>query len=99
MMDANRQIKLLLILLVIGVWGLLLRSLVWPVSGTTAVEKRVYVSTQDEKGKIRFDHTGTVTGTTLTGLVNVLDEAARQGVKVHSITPLSRGGYVVFVEK
>jgi hypothetical protein len=67
--------------------------------GNNRRREAVYVSTQDEKGKIRFDHTGTVTGTTLTGLVNVLDEAARQGVKVHSITPLSRGGYVVFVEK
>jgi hypothetical protein len=95
----GKQIKLLLLLLALGVWGLLLRSFFPPSVGTTS-GKRLYACTIDDQGKIYLDHSGSSLAFTGTGLVSVLDEAARQGVKIHSVmSPANGGGYIVLIEK
>jgi hypothetical protein len=103
MKGTSRQIKALLLVLVLGVWGLLIRSFFPPASreaSPSPAVKRVYVVSTDDKGKISFDSAPGSIGFGATGLLNVLDEAARQGVKIHSVlSPSGVGGYVVLVER
>jgi hypothetical protein len=104
MIGKSRQIIIaLLLLLTLGVWGLLARSFFPPVAGSASpppAAKRIYVASSDKDGKIFFDNSPGNIGFTASGLLNVLDEAAKQGIKVHSVvSPSGVGGYVVFVEK
>jgi hypothetical protein len=92
-MNLERPIKLLLLLLVVGVWALLVRSFFPPAS------RQIYVCSMDDKGKISFDNSDGTIGFTGTGLQSALNEAARKGIKIHSVVAPQSGGYVVFVEK
>jgi hypothetical protein len=99
----SRQIRALLLALTIGVWGLLARSLFPPTTGEASpapAARRVYVVSSSENGKIFFDNSPGNIDFNASGLVSVLEEAARRGVKIHSVvSPSGLGGYVVFVEK
>lgn len=99
MQNSDGLTKLLLILLVIGVWGLLIKSF-FPASSIQAKSKKQYViGAIDDQGKIKFDGSGSSVGLTASGLSNALDEASKEGLKVNSILTPSNGGYVVIVEK
>src|SRR5215813_13881572 len=100
MSTTTRQIKLLLLGLTLGVWGLFAQSFFTSASGSAVPAKRIYVATSNKEGKIFFDNSPGNIAFTATGLVNVLNEAARQDVKIHSIVFASNvGGYAFFVEK
>jgi hypothetical protein len=103
MRGTSRQIKALLLALTLGVWGLLARSFFPPATREASpppMVKHVYVVSSDDKGKIFFDNSPGNIGFSASGLLSVLDEAARKGVKIHSVvSPSGLGGYVVFVEK
>lgn len=89
--------RICLILLVIGVWGLLIKSF-FP--GSSAQSGKQYViGAIDDQGRIRFDGSGSSIGLTASGLSNALNEASKEGLKVNSILAPSNGGYVVIVEK
>ena len=99
MQNSDGVTKLLLVLLVIGVWGLLLKSF-FPASSVQGQPGKQYVlGAIDEQGKIRFDGHGSSIGLTASGLSNALDEVSREGLKLNSILTPSNGGYVVIVEK
>ena len=114
MQNRDYTIKILLLLLVIGVWGLLAS----PFIGTHALQKQggadqpapatapqaqrqysVWVY-NDKSGKVEIGGDGypSVTGIEL---VKVLEATPRLGWKVHSVfyTPEGSGGYVVILEK
>src|SRR5262249_19962846 len=99
MKEVNRQIKLLILALVLGVWGLFAQSFFTSAAGSAVPAKRIYVCSSDEEGKIFFDNSAGNIGFNATGLLAVLNEAVRKGIKVHSVLSPSTGGYVVFVEK
>ena len=99
MQNSDGLTKVLLVLLVVGVWGLLIKSF-FPVSSIQTQSKKQYiVGSIDDQGGIKFDGSGGSIGLTSTGLLNALDEASKQGLKVNSILTPSSGGYVVIVEK
>jgi hypothetical protein len=52
-----------------------------------------------DDGKIFFDNLPENIGFSASGLLSVLKEAERRGIKIHSVVAPSSGGYVVFVEK
>src|SRR5262249_60496246 len=100
MKEVNRQIKLLLLALVLGVWGLLAQSFFTSASGSAVPAKRIYVATSNKEGKIFFDNSPGNIGFSASGLLTVLDEAARKGIKIHSVvSPSGIGGYVVVFRK
>lgn len=101
MKNAMRQIKLLLLILTLGVWGLVAQHFFTSSVFSATPGKRIYVATSDKEGKIYFDHSaGDNLAFTGSGLFNVLSEAIKQNVRVHSImSPSSGGGYVIFVER
>ena len=104
MMRTDRQIRILLLALVVGVWGLLLRGLFSPTSGAASsppTEKLVYLVSRDkDKPEFHFDNTPGNIGLTAAGLNEALKEAASKGIRVHSvITGIDGNGYVVFVER
>ncbi|HEY7307233.1 MAG TPA: hypothetical protein VH601_24125 [Bryobacteraceae bacterium] len=103
MKGTSRQIRALLLALTLGVWALLVRSFLPPMTGEASpppAAKRVYVVTSNDQGKIFFDNSPGNIAFNASGLLSVLDEAARRGVKIHSVvSPSGLGGYVVFVEK
>ena len=100
MISPDRQIRILLLTLVIGIWGLLLRGLFSPASEAASPlppEKFVYVVSLDKSG-YHFDNTPGNIAFNAAGLAEALNEAARKGIRVHSVVS-STAGYVVFVEK
>jgi hypothetical protein len=99
MQNSDGLTKVLLILLVIGVWGLLVKSFFPASSVQTQSKKQYIVGSIDDRGGIKFDGSGGSIGLTATGLLNALDEASKQGLKVNSILTPSSGGYVVVIEK
>lgn len=100
MQGTNRLNNILLLILIVGVWVLVLRSMTQTAPGAAATRKQLVVCAIDEQGKYRFDGSGGSLGLTATGLVNALEEAARQNVTIHSIiSPSNVGGYVIIVEK
>ncbi|HKX29154.1 MAG TPA: hypothetical protein VJ302_15775 [Blastocatellia bacterium] len=103
MISPDRQIRILLLALVVGVWGLLLRGLFSPISGAAgsmSAEKLIYVVSRDKDKQIfNFDNTPGNIGLTAAGLNEALREAVNKGIRVHSVIPGPNGGYVVFVEK
>jgi hypothetical protein len=80
-------------------WGLLIKSFFPASSIQTQSKKQYIVGSIDNEGGIKFDGSGGSIGLTATGLLNALDEASRQGLKVNSILTPASGGYVVIVEK
>jgi hypothetical protein len=99
MQNSDSFTKFLLILLVIGVWGLLIKSF-FPDSSIQTQSKRQYIiGAIDEQGRIRFDGGGNSIALTATGLSIALSEVSKEGLKVNSILTPSSGGYVVIVEK
>lgn len=99
MQNSDGLTKFLLILLIIGVWGLLIKSFFPAPSIETSSKKQYIIGAIDEQGKVKFDGSGSSIGLTATGLSNALDEASKQGLKVNSILTPSNGGYVVIVER
>lgn len=89
--------KLCLVLLVVGVWGLLIKSF-FPASSVQTGRQYV-IGAIDDQGRINFDGSGSSIGLTASGLSNALNEASKEGLKVNSILTPSNGGYVVIVEK
>jgi hypothetical protein len=99
MQNSDGLTKFLLILLVVGVLGLLIKSF-FPASSVQPEPKKQYViGAIDQQGRIRFDGSGSSIGLTASGLSNALDEASKEGLKLNSILTPSNGGYVVIVEK
>jgi hypothetical protein len=111
MRGTNQQIVVaLLVALTLGVWGLLARSFFPLATGSaspaptptpTPMVKQVYVVSSDKDGKIFFDNSPGNIAFTASGLGHVLQEAAKRGIKIHSIVSpsgIGGGGYVVFVE-
>jgi hypothetical protein len=100
MQGTNRLTNILLMILIVSVWALVWRGMAQTAPGAAATKKELVVCAIDEQGKYRFDGGGDSLGLTATGLVNALEEAARQNVTIHSIiTPSNGGGYVIIVEK
>lgn len=97
MENSDRLTKICLVLLVVGVWGLLIKSF-FPAS-SIQTRKQYVIGAIDDQGKIRFDGSGSSIGLTANGLSNALNEASKEGLKVSSILAPSNGGYVVIVEK
>lgn len=91
--------RICLILLVIGVWGLLIKSFFPGASVQTQSGRQYVIGAIDDQGRIRFDGSGSSIGLTANGLSNALNEASKEGLKVSSILAPSNGGYVVIVEK
>ena len=96
-MNSDRLTKICLVLLVVGVWGLLVKSF-FPAS-SVQTGKQYVIGAIDDQGRIKFDGSGSSIGLTANGLSNALNEASKEGLKVHSILAPSNGGYVVIVEK
>ena len=97
MENLDRLTKICLVLLVVGVWGLLIKSF-FPASSVQP-RKQYVIGAIDDQGRIRFDGGGSSIGLTASGLSNALNEASKEGLKVSSILAPSNGGYVVIVEK
>ena len=97
MENSGRLTKICLVLLVVGVWGLLVKSF-FPASSVQP-GKQYVIGAIDDQGRIRFDGGGSSIGLTASGLSNALNEASKEGLKVSSILAPSNGGYVVIVEK
>jgi len=92
--------KVLLLLLVVGVWGLLLSHFITSYSSQAQARRQYSVWVADDSsGKLEIGGNGSLP-LTARGLVKALDETPRQGWKVHSVVYSSGGGgYVVIVEK
>ncbi|MGH9754593.1 MAG: hypothetical protein ACREA2_17595 [Blastocatellia bacterium] len=107
MRDTNRQIRIILLALTLGVWGLIARSFFPPTTGSASqptAAKRVYVAslTFGDRGEgiVSFDNSPGHITLDRSQMVFALNEAARRGIKVHSvISPSDLGRYTVFVEK
>lgn len=98
MQDTSNFVKILLLLLVIGVWSILVRSFFTGSPMQLQSQKQYSVCGIDDNGNIIVGG-GNSIGLTVAGLVHALEEAPRQGWKLHSVVGISSGGYVVIVEK
>lgn len=83
MQNSDGLTKLLLILLVVGVWGLLIKSFFPASSIQTQSRKQYVIGAIDEHGKIRFDGSGSSIGLTASGLSNA------RGVLIRGLMPLT----------
>lgn len=100
MAKTNRILIVLLILLVVGVWGLLLRPFFtdyFPLA-QAQVHKQYAIVAIDKEGKLAIGGDGTI-GLNATGLQWAVDEVPRKGWRIHSVACPQAGGYVVVVEK
>lgn len=100
MQKTNRILIVLLILLVLGVWGLLLRPFFADFSplAQAQVRKQYAIVAIDKDQKLAIGGDGTI-ALSATGLQWAVDEAPRKGWRIHSIACPQAGGYVVLVEK
>lgn len=100
MKNLDRSLKVLLALLVIGVWGLLIRSIFTAVSPSAQAQarKQYAVIASDKNDKLIIGGAGTL-ALSGTGLQIALEEIPRQGWRLHSVVSPQAGGYVVIVER
>jgi hypothetical protein len=109
MQNYDRSTKILLFLLVLGVWGLLLRPLfpslvthaqkAQPKPQPQASTKAYGILLLDEKQGWNVNGSGTGSLVT-TGLIGGLQQLPSGGWKLHSVVPGANGtGYSIIVEK
>jgi hypothetical protein len=105
MQNGDRAFKILLLLLVIGVWGLLLSPFIRgyasqkpgrtdkPEPAKPPQAQRQYSAwvDDDKSGTLQIGGDGTIS-LTAAGLMKALEETPRQGWKAHSVVHKSRGG-------
>jgi hypothetical protein len=99
MAKTDRILKVLLVLLVIGVWSLLLSHILTGFSSQAQARRQYGVWAVDEKGNLAINGNGSAP-LTAAGLVKVLEETPRQGWRLHSVVfSTNAGGYTVIVER
>lgn len=99
MAKTDRSLKLLLMLLVVGVWSLLLSHMLTGSSSQAQARRQYGVWAVDEKGNLAVNGSGSVP-LTAAGLVKALEETPRQGWRVHSVVfSTNAGGYTVIIER
>jgi len=100
MLRTNRLLIVLMILLAGGIWAQLLRPLVadYAPVAQAQVRKQYAIVAIDKSGNLAIGGAGTI-ALNGTALQMAVDEAPRQGWRIHSIACPQAGGYVVLVEK
>ena len=100
MQKADWVLKLLLALLVVGVWGLVLSPFMSGHSSHAQARRQYSVWVANDKaGKLEIGGEGSLP-LTATGLMKALEETPKQGWRINSVVYSSAGGgYVVVVER
>jgi hypothetical protein len=99
MLKIDRFLRVLLILLVAGVWSLLLTNVFSAYSSQAQARRQYGVWVADEKGNLVINGDGSAP-LTAAGLVRALSETPRQGWRLHSVVfSTNAGGYTVIVER
>jgi TPP-dependent 2-oxoacid decarboxylase len=99
MLTTDRFLKVLLTLLVVGVWSLLITNALSAYSSQAQARKQYGVWVADDKGNLVINGDGSAP-LTAAGLVRALAETPRQGWRLHSVVfSTNAGGYTVIVER
>ncbi len=100
MQKVDRSTKLLLAMIVLGLWAGLLKGLLLdhPQAATAQARRQYAVCAIDKQGNFNIGGDGTI-ALSGTGLQIAMDEIPRRGWRIHTVVSPPVGGYVVVVEK